>query len=175
MTPTDHQSPTAEPRVVTADPGVQVEQEPVALSAKAESVLRIARSIGGPFTRADCGIPRDDRPDCVMAELQRAGLVERAEGLRDGWLLWRLTDVARLGPAVRQPRVWPQSVAPDDIADVLEVEGHGRFVLCIRRTMPPGGTTYVHEDDVDEHGVQSGLTWTLGRLRELGEVREVLS
>lgn len=143
-----------------------------ALSAKAESVLRIARSIGGPFTRADCGIPRDEGVDSVMAELQLGGLVERAEGLRDGWLLWRLTDAGRSGP--RKPRVWSHSVAPDDIADVLEVQGHGRFVLCIRRTMPPGGTTYIHEDDVDEHGVQSGLTWTLGRLRELGEVREVL-
>jgi hypothetical protein len=69
-------------------------ERPAALSAKAESVLRIARSIGGPFTRADCGIPRDDRPDCVMAELLGAGVVERAEGLRDGWLLWRLTDTA---------------------------------------------------------------------------------
>ncbi len=73
---------------------VSAPQESPPLSAKAESVLRIARSIGGPFTRQDCGIPRDRRPDSVMGELQRAGFVERAPGLRDGFLLWRLTGSA---------------------------------------------------------------------------------
>src|ERR1044072_2781799 len=95
---------------------------PQELSAKAESVLRIARSIGGPFTRADCGIPRDARPDNIMVELQRSGLVERAEGMRAGWLLWRLTDAGRSGP--RMPRSWPQiSPPPDDISAALIVEG----------------------------------------------------
>jgi hypothetical protein len=70
-----------------------------------------------------------------------------------------------------RPRTWRKLVEPDGLASVLNVEGHGRFVIAVRREL--GNTTYVHEDDVDEHGVQRGITWTLGRLRELGNVTEV--
>lgn len=69
-----------------------------------------------------------------------------------------------------EPRVWPKlDGAPADISEVVEVEGHGRFRIAVRRQS--GDTTYVHED---EHGATGRVTFTLGRLRELGEVREVL-
>lgn len=72
----------------------------------------------------------------------------------------------------REPRTWPKlDPAPDDIAEVVEVEGQGRFKVAVRRLSPPGGTTYVH---VDEHGATGAVTFTLGRLRELGDVTEVL-
>jgi hypothetical protein len=89
--------------------------------------------------------------------------------------IWRLgTILSEWGDArvvMREPRTWPKLDEPQRLAEVLEVQGHGRFHIAVRREL--GNTTYVHEDDIDEHGVQRGLTWTLGRLRELGDVIEV--
>jgi hypothetical protein len=85
--------------------------------------------------------------------------------------LGELLDFA--GPmsvVMREPRTWPKlDKEPDDISRTIEVEGHGRFVIAVRRPYPDNNTTFIHEDDAAD----GGLTWTLGRLRELGDVTEV--
>lgn len=71
----------------------------------------------------------------------------------------------------REPRTWPKLDDEPDAPNMVEVDGQGRFVVAVRRSGEGiNQTTYVHEDDAES----GGITWTLGRLREMGEVREVL-
>lgn len=68
----------------------------------------------------------------------------------------------------RKPRTWKQlEPTPDNISDVIEVRGQ-HYRVAVRRQL--GQTTFVH---LDEHGTTGAVTFTLGHLREIGDVTEV--